>query len=211
MVQADALGIPVAQVLRVQSKEIRTKRRQRAEEQAQKVAVKILIPLVFCILPCLFIAVLGPAAIGIMRSVLGHSRVIQRARSGPRARVFCVAAVLGLSLALSDPVALQGTVLLAAIAAHGDCGRPLQPPPRPLDPCRPRRGSPRWSSDGATPRAFCFSRTSLFRPDRGHHARLWPVLATSMSWVLGPGLSRARLRAVGDQSDRSRRSSVHGY
>jgi len=65
MVQADALGIPVAQVLRVQAKEIRTKRRQRAEEQAQKVAVKILIPLIFCILPCLFIAVLGPAAIGI--------------------------------------------------------------------------------------------------------------------------------------------------
>lgn len=65
MVQADALGIPIAQVLRVQSQEIRVKRRQRAEEQAQKVAVKILIPLIFCILPCLFIAVLGPAAIGI--------------------------------------------------------------------------------------------------------------------------------------------------
>ncbi|MFT4010070.1 MAG: type II secretion system F family protein [Nocardioidaceae bacterium] len=69
MVQADALGIPIAQVLRVQSREIRTKRRQRAEEQAQKVAVKILIPLIFCILPCLFIAVLGPAAISIMGSL----------------------------------------------------------------------------------------------------------------------------------------------
>lgn len=72
MVQADALGIPVAQVLRVQSREIRVKRRQRAEEQAQKVAVKILIPLIFCILPCLFIAVLGPAAIGIMESFAGR-------------------------------------------------------------------------------------------------------------------------------------------
>lgn len=72
MVQADALGIPVAQVLRVQSKEIRVKRRQRAEEQAQKVAVKILIPLIFCILPCLFIAVLGPAAIGIMEAFSGR-------------------------------------------------------------------------------------------------------------------------------------------
>ncbi|HET7387882.1 MAG TPA: type II secretion system F family protein [Nocardioidaceae bacterium] len=71
MVQADALGIPVGQVLRVQSREIRTKRRQRAEEQAQKVAVKILIPLIFCILPCLFIAVLGPAAIGIYTSFAG--------------------------------------------------------------------------------------------------------------------------------------------
>ena len=71
MVQADSLGIPVAQVLRVQSREIRTKRRQRAEEQAQKVAVKILIPLIFCILPCLFIAVLGPAAIGIFEAFSG--------------------------------------------------------------------------------------------------------------------------------------------
>jgi tight adherence protein C len=68
MVQADALGIPVAQVLRVQSREIRTKRRQRAEAKAQQVAVKILVPLIFCILPCLFIAVLGPAGISIFES-----------------------------------------------------------------------------------------------------------------------------------------------
>jgi tight adherence protein C len=66
MVQADAFGIPVGQVLRVQSNEIRTKRRQRAEEQAQKVPVKIMIPLVMFILPCLFIAVIGPAVIGLM-------------------------------------------------------------------------------------------------------------------------------------------------
>ncbi len=72
MVQADALGIPIAQVLRVQSREIRTKRRQRAEEAAQKVAVKILIPLIFCILPCLFIAVLGPAAITIYEGFSGR-------------------------------------------------------------------------------------------------------------------------------------------
>ena len=71
MVQADQLGIPIAQVLRVQSREIRTKRRQRAEEKAQQVAVKILIPLIFCILPCLFIAVLGPAGINMMNSFSG--------------------------------------------------------------------------------------------------------------------------------------------
>ena len=72
MVQADQLGIPIAQVLRVQSREIRTKRRQRAEEQAQKVAVKILMPLIFFILPCLFIAVLGPAGITIFESFSGR-------------------------------------------------------------------------------------------------------------------------------------------
>ena len=71
MVQADAFGIPVGQVLRVQSSEIRVKRRQWAEEMAQKVPVKILVPLIFCILPCLFIAVLGPAGISIMNSFSG--------------------------------------------------------------------------------------------------------------------------------------------
>jgi tight adherence protein C len=72
MVQADAFGIPVGQVLRVQSSEIRVKRRQWAEEQAQKVPVKILIPLIFCILPCLFLAVLGPAGITIFNSFSGR-------------------------------------------------------------------------------------------------------------------------------------------
>jgi tight adherence protein C len=68
MVQADSFGIPIAQVLRVQSGEIRVKRRQRAEEKAQQVPVKITIPLIFTILPCLFVAVMGPAAISIMDS-----------------------------------------------------------------------------------------------------------------------------------------------
>jgi tight adherence protein C len=66
MVQADAFGIPISKVLRVQSDEIRLKRRQRAEEKAQQVPVKIMIPLVLFILPTLFIAVLGPAVIGMM-------------------------------------------------------------------------------------------------------------------------------------------------
>nr|WP_237448325.1 type II secretion system F family protein [Nocardioides flavescens] len=68
MVQADSFGIPISQVLRVQSGEMRVKRRQRAEEKAQQVPVKITIPLIFCILPTLFIAVMGPAAISIMDS-----------------------------------------------------------------------------------------------------------------------------------------------
>lgn len=66
MVQADAFGIPVGKVLRVQSQEIRTKRRQQAEEAAQKIPVKIMIPLVLFILPSLFVAVLGPAIISLM-------------------------------------------------------------------------------------------------------------------------------------------------
>ncbi|MFT4264883.1 MAG: type II secretion system F family protein [Nocardioides sp.] len=70
MVQADAFGIPVAQVLRVQSGEMRTKRRQRAEERAQQVPVKITIPLIFCILPALFVAIMGPAVIHMMDSFL---------------------------------------------------------------------------------------------------------------------------------------------
>lgn len=73
MVQADSFGIPIANVLRIQSSEMRTKRRQRAEEKAQKVPVKITIPLIFCILPCLFIAVMGPAAIHIMDSFTGRT------------------------------------------------------------------------------------------------------------------------------------------
>jgi tight adherence protein C len=63
MVQAAQLGVPVGRVLRIQSKEMRLRRRQSAEEKAQKVPVKIMLPLVAFILPSLFIVVLGPAAI----------------------------------------------------------------------------------------------------------------------------------------------------
>jgi tight adherence protein C len=68
MVQADAFGIPIAQVLRVQARELRIKRTQRAEELAQKVPVKILFPLIFCILPALFVVIIGPAALQIFHS-----------------------------------------------------------------------------------------------------------------------------------------------
>jgi tight adherence protein C len=65
MVQADSLGIPIGRVLRIQSKEMRVKRRQRAEEKAQQVPVRIMIPLVLFILPCLFLVIIGPAGIQI--------------------------------------------------------------------------------------------------------------------------------------------------
>jgi len=66
MVQADSFGIPVGQVLRVQSTEIRVKRRQWAETKAQQVPVKMTVPLIFCILPCLFVMIMGPAVLKIM-------------------------------------------------------------------------------------------------------------------------------------------------
>jgi tight adherence protein C len=71
MVQADSFGIPIANVLRVQSREMRIKRSQRAEEKAQQVPVKILFPLIFCILPALFIVVMGPAGIKIFEQFKG--------------------------------------------------------------------------------------------------------------------------------------------
>ncbi len=66
MVQADQFGIPVANVLREQSKETRLKRRQRAEEKAQKVPVKIMVPLILFIFPALFVVIIGPGAIRII-------------------------------------------------------------------------------------------------------------------------------------------------
>ena len=65
MLQVDKIGVPVATVLREQAKEMRAKRFARAREQAQKVPVKILMPLMLCFLPALFVIILGPAAYSI--------------------------------------------------------------------------------------------------------------------------------------------------
>ncbi len=73
IVQAGELGIPVARVLREQAAEMRVKRRQRAEEQAQKVPVKIMIPLITCIFPALLIIIIGPGIIQIAHSLFGYA------------------------------------------------------------------------------------------------------------------------------------------
>ena len=69
LVQADQLGVSISRVLRVQSSQMRIKRRQRAEEAAHKAPIKMLFPLAFLIFPSMFIVILGPAVPSIMNGL----------------------------------------------------------------------------------------------------------------------------------------------
>lgn len=70
LIQADQLGVSIGNVLRVQSAAVREKRRQRAQEQAMKAPIKMLIPLVLFIFPAIFLVLVGPAAIQVFEQFL---------------------------------------------------------------------------------------------------------------------------------------------
>jgi tight adherence protein C len=69
LIQADRLGTSIAQSLRAHAESMRTKRRQRAEQQARKAGIKLAFPLVFLIFPALLVVILGPAAIQLMEAI----------------------------------------------------------------------------------------------------------------------------------------------
>ena len=72
IIQADQLGVSISKVMRIQSEQMRIRRRQRAEEKAHQAPVKMLFPLVFLIFPAIYIVLLGPAVLVVMNSgVLG--------------------------------------------------------------------------------------------------------------------------------------------
>ena len=72
LVQTDRFGTSVSQALRTHAEVSRTKRRQRAEERAAKIGVKLVFPLVFCLFPAFFVVTLGPAVIRFVRILFGE-------------------------------------------------------------------------------------------------------------------------------------------
>jgi tight adherence protein C len=76
LVQTDKFGTSVAQALRIHAQVARTKRRQEAEERAGKIGVKLVFPLVFCLFPALYVAILGPVVVNYVK--VFRPQVVQR-------------------------------------------------------------------------------------------------------------------------------------
>ena len=192
MVQADSLGIPIGRVLRIQSQEMRTKRRQRAEEKAQQVPVRIMIPLVLFILPCLFLVILGPAGIQIAEHVHGdltwsmlrrprrdragrRQPAVRHGGSPPPFRVFALALATGtvISERRSSRRPLPSSVvsaLIAGVAAALEWGVADTSAPLASPSARPSLVARIWCRRPTRPGAA--SPTSQSRP-------WWPVSATA--------------------------------
>lgn len=69
VIQADQLGTSLAQALRVQSQSMRVRQRQRIEQEARRAPVKMVFPLVFCLMPSLFIFILGPIIVSLIEFI----------------------------------------------------------------------------------------------------------------------------------------------
>ena len=86
LIQSEQLGVGIAKVLRIQSEEMRRKRRQRAEEQAAQASLKMLFPMIIFIFPTIFIVLMGPAVLIIFHNFSGGGNGWPRGFPGRGAR-----------------------------------------------------------------------------------------------------------------------------